>query len=105
MVKSLYILVTFKQGDGLSNWFQKFDLFNKKVGLWKNRNPTYVWKIMAVKGDIVPTLLDLLYGFPMHLSLTKLETMCNFLWGGYECIKQERICQCTENYTHKITFF
>ncbi|XP_048854239.1 uncharacterized protein LOC125722031 [Brienomyrus brachyistius] len=74
------------------NWEERLAIARRKIGLWKSRSLSFQGKVLALKVDILPTLLYLAHVYPlprfMRRGLTR--DVFNLVWGGrYEYVRRE----------------
>ncbi|KAL7852802.1 hypothetical protein SRHO_G00185870 [Serrasalmus rhombeus] len=81
-----------QEGAARANWEQRLDIARRKMGLWKSRSLSFLGKVLALKADILPSLLYLAHVYPMPRSMRRGLTrdVFNLMWGGrYEYVKRE----------------
>ncbi|KAK1802547.1 hypothetical protein P4O66_004204 [Electrophorus voltai] len=74
------------------NWAERLAHARKKLGLWKSRSLSFLGKVLALKADVLPSLLYLAHVYPMPRSMRRglTKDVFNLVWGGkYEYVRRE----------------
>ncbi|KAL6481312.1 hypothetical protein MHYP_G00093920 [Metynnis hypsauchen] len=73
-----------QEGAARANWEQRLDIARRKMGLWKSRSLSFLGKVLALKVDILPSLLYLAHVYPMPRAMRRGLTrdVFNLMWGG-----------------------
>lgn len=84
--------------DAATNWETRLTKVTAKLNLWGLRRLTVSGKVLAIKADILPSLLHLALVFPMPalIGLKLHKAMFGFVWGGYEYLKRDLMYQPVE---------
>ncbi|KAI4890805.1 hypothetical protein NFI96_030933, partial [Prochilodus magdalenae] len=80
------------EGAARANWEERLAKARKKLGLWKARSLSFLGKVLALKVDVLPSLLYLAHVYPMPRCMRRGLTrdVFNLVWGGrYEYVKRE----------------
>ncbi|KAK1802032.1 hypothetical protein P4O66_004363 [Electrophorus voltai] len=80
------------EGAARVNWAERLALARKKLGLWKSRSLSFLGKVLALKADVLPSLLYLAHVYPMPRSMRRglTKDVFNLVWGGkYEYVRRE----------------
>ncbi|KAK1802551.1 hypothetical protein P4O66_004203 [Electrophorus voltai] len=80
------------EGAARVNWAERLAHARKKLGLWKSRSLSFLGKVLALKADVLPSLLYLAHVYPMPRSMRRglTKDVFNLVWGGkYEYVKRE----------------
>lgn len=84
--------------DARGNWEKRLAGVGKKLGLWAARRLTIIGKVLALKADIMPSLVYLarVYIMPARLRKALTRAVFKFVWGGYEYIQRVVMYQAVE---------
>ena len=80
------------EGAARANWEERLTLARRKMGLWKARSLSFLGKVLALKVDVLPSLLYLAHVYPMPRNMRRGLTrdVFNLVWGGrYEYVRRE----------------
>ncbi|KAI4900658.1 hypothetical protein NFI96_009740 [Prochilodus magdalenae] len=80
------------EGAARANWEERLSLARRKMGLWKARSLSFLGKVLALKVDVLPSLLYLAHVYPMPRNMRRGLTrdVFNLVWGGrYEYVRRE----------------
>ena len=79
------------EGSAALNWRARIAAVRTKIGLWKARRLTLSGRVLAMKVDILPSLvyLALVFPLPPELRLALVRDIFTFLWGGHEFVRRD----------------